>query len=215
MTTKKHTQEQYIALQNAFDYFNKALFKESLPQVMLTLNRQRNTYGYFIANTWTDGREEMAEIALNPDYMMEGEERTDKEVFATLVHEMCHLWQEYDGTAPRRCYHNKDFAYKMESVGLITSNTGKEGGKRTGQRCSHYIQKGGKFEQAFDTMPKELLLPCHTLFAMQGEKRKGIRKQTERVTYFCPICGEQVRGKKGLRLICGDCDEEMRIKLTK
>lgn len=35
----KPTEKQYEALQGAFDYFNEALFKDSLPQVMLTLNR--------------------------------------------------------------------------------------------------------------------------------------------------------------------------------
>ena len=211
----KPTKEQYTTLQNVFDYFNEKLFKDSLPQVMLTLNRERNTFGYFIASLWTDakGVEQWGEIALNPDYILKDGDRDDRDVYSTLVHEMCHLWQEYDGSAPRRCYHNKDFAEKMERVGLITSATGEVGGKRTGQHMTHYIVEGGVFDKAFQEMPQELLIPCHTLFRMQGEKKKKIKKATPKsVTYFCPKCGATVKGKEDTNVICGDCMEKMLVK---
>ena len=216
----KPTKEQYQALQGAFDYFNEKLFKDSLPQVMLTLNRERNTVGYFIPSIWTnqkwpDEKEagKWGEIALNPDYILKDGERTDEDVYATLVHEMCHLWQEYDGSAPRRCYHNKDFAEKMETVGLIPSSDGTPLGKRTGQKMTHYIIEGGVFDKAFQDMPNELLIPCHTLFRMQGEKKKKIKKSAPKnVTYFCPKCGATVKGREDTNVICGDCMEKMLVK---
>lgn len=214
-TTYKPTQEQYKTLQGAFDYFNKALFKNSLPNVMLTLNRERNTFGYFVPSIWTDdkGTENWGEIALNPDYILKDGERTDKHIYSTLVHEMCHLWQEYDGSAPRRCYHNKDFAEKMETVGLITSSDGTPNGKRTGQHVTHYVKEGGAFDKAFQAMPKELLIPCHTLFALHGDNKKKIKKaRAKSVTYFCPKCGATVKGKEGTNVICGDCMEKMLVK---
>ena len=52
----KPTEKQYQVLQDAFDYFNGKLFKDSLPQVMLTLNRERNTFGYYVlASTKSKG----------------------------------------------------------------------------------------------------------------------------------------------------------------
>ena len=46
--------EQYEALQAMFNYFNFKLFKNSLPECVLTLNRERNTYGYFVsAEGWS------------------------------------------------------------------------------------------------------------------------------------------------------------------
>lgn len=214
-TIIRPTQVQYQVLQDAFDYFNQKLFKDSLPQVMLTLNRERNTLGYFVPSIWTDddGVEQWGEIALNPDFILKDGERTDKDVYSTLVHEMCHLWQEYDGSAPRRCYHNKDFAEKMERVGLITSSDGTPNGKRTGQHVTHYIQAGGEFEKAYNDMPDTLRIPCHTLFRLQGEKKKKIKKaRPKSVTYFCPICGATVKGKENMNIICGDCSEQMRVK---
>lgn len=74
----KPTKEQYQALQGAFDYFNEALFKDSLPQVMLTLNRERNTFGYYVPSIWTDekGVVQWGEIALNPGHILKDGERT-------------------------------------------------------------------------------------------------------------------------------------------
>lgn len=203
---RKYTVEQMTAMQGAYDYFNKTLFGSALTQCVLTLNRSRNVYGYFCPAVWTDGGEiKAAEIALNPDFIHNGdEERTIKEVYSTLVHEMVHFWQEMEGTAPRRCYHNKDFSEKMEYVGLMTSNTGKEGGKRTGQNISHYIIPNGAYDKAFAEMPAEYILPFKTCLSMQ-KNRKKVKKAPAKVTYICPICGQKVRGKEGLNIVCGDC----------
>ena len=70
---------------------------------------------------------------------------------------------------------------------------------------------------AFQAMPKELLIPCHTLFALKGEAKKKIKKaRPKTVTYFCPNCGATVKGKEGLHIICGDCsDNELVAMLVK
>jgi hypothetical protein len=57
------------------------------------------------------------------------------------------------GVAPavngiRRNYHNKEWAVKMREVGLIPTDTGQPGGKDTGQKVTHVIEPGGRFEQA-------------------------------------------------------------------
>lgn len=175
----KSTEKQYTALQGAFDYFNEKLFKDSLPQVMLTLNRERNTAGYFIPSIWTnqkwpDEKEagKWGEIALNPDYILKDGKRTDEDVYSTLVHEMCHLWQEYDGSAPRRCYHNKDFAEKMECVGLITSSDGTPLGKRTGQRMTHYIVEGVSLTRHFRTCPTNFLFLVIRFSVCKAKRRR-------------------------------------------
>lgn len=199
------TIEQYTALEYLFYHFNKELFNSRLPSVLLTLSKHNKAKGYFIPKHWSNtAQTEISEIALNPDYFYE---RTAKEITSTLVHEMCHLQQETDGTAPRRCYHNKDFADKMQAVGLITSSTGKEGGKRTGQNMTHYIEAGGKFEQAFEKLNIEkIFLPWQPTSGKEV-KPKAPKKKKEIIKYTCPICNETVKGKKGLNLKCVECDE--------
>ena len=42
-----------------------------------------------------------------------------KELMQTFAHEMCHQWQFHFGNPSRRAYHNKEFAEKMKSIGLL------------------------------------------------------------------------------------------------
>lgn len=41
------TREVYAELQEAFSHFNRALFDNALPACLITLQRERRTYGYF------------------------------------------------------------------------------------------------------------------------------------------------------------------------
>lgn len=44
------TATEYRTLQDAYDYFNEALFNRELPQVLITLQHQSRALGYFSAN---------------------------------------------------------------------------------------------------------------------------------------------------------------------
>lgn len=141
------TSEAYAELQCAFDHFNQALFEGANPACLITLQRERRTMGYFspgrFVNTATG--EAVDEIALNPGYWASC---SIEETLSTLVHEMCHQWQHHFGTPGRRGYHNREWASKMEAIGLMPSSTGQPGGKRTGERMGDYIIEGGAFALA-------------------------------------------------------------------
>ena len=85
------------------------------------------------------------EIALNPKHIIE---RPPEDTLSTLVHEMVHLRQQRFGKPGRGRYHNAEWAGMMSEVGLSRRSTGKPGGKRTGDRVSHYIVAGGPFDRA-------------------------------------------------------------------
>ena len=89
------------------------------------------------------------ELVLNPDGFI-GE--SDKEICSTLVHEQHHVWQHVIGTAPKRGYHDREWAAKMKANGLQPSSTGMVGGRETGQHMDHYVIPGGRFEQAYDKL---------------------------------------------------------------
>jgi hypothetical protein len=119
---------------------------------------------------------------------------------------MAHLWQEHFGKPGRGRYHNKQWAAKMEEIGLIPSHTGEPGGKRTGQSMSHYIQEGGPFQQQW-----KVLAECGFTFDYQDRLTNGpeiVRKL--KVRYACPICSIHVWGKPDLHIICEECGERMR-----
>lgn len=140
------TIEAYDELQQAFDFFKAELFDGELPDCLLTLVREKNTYGYCSYKRF--GRrsgEQVDELAMNPAYFAS---RTIRDTLSTVVHEMVHVWQAAYGKPGRGRYHNVEWGDKMEAIGLMPSNTGKPGGKRTGDQMTHYIIKGGRFDVA-------------------------------------------------------------------
>lgn len=146
MNKLRPTEEAYAELQQAYDFYNSELFGGQLPHCLITFQRQKKTFGYFSKNRFgrRDGTK-TDEIALNPEYFAVV---PVIEVLQTMVHEMTHLWQEHCGKPSRSCYHNSEWANKMEAIGLMPSDTGLPGGKRVGQSIADYTIPGGRFEEA-------------------------------------------------------------------
>lgn len=141
------TTETYAELQRAYEFFNRELFNNELPSCLITLQRERRTHGYFSSQKFVhrESREVVDEIAMNPSYFSI---RTIASTLSTLVHEMVHQHQYHFGKAGRRGYHNKEWAFHMERIGLIPSDTGEAGGKKTGESMDHYIADAGPFAVA-------------------------------------------------------------------
>lgn len=133
-------------LQQAYDHFNAALFAGELPVCLITLQRQANCHGYFSPTRFAHrGGGYTDEIAMNPEYFANF---PMIETLQTLVHEMAHLWQFHFGQPGRRAYHNREWATRMEAIGLMPSSTGKPGGAKTGERMADYPIAGGPFVAA-------------------------------------------------------------------
>lgn len=140
------TTETYGELQAAYDLFNAELFGGKLPNSLITLQRERKSYGYFSAERFQkrDGTK-TDEIAMNPLYFAVV---PLVEIMQTLAHEMHHLWQFHFGTPGRGRYHNAEWSDKMKDSGLMPSSTGKPGGKTTGDSMADYPIEGGRFLKA-------------------------------------------------------------------
>ena len=220
------TEQQFDALNKAYQYFNRELFDGQLAGCILNFSRKKGTHGFMAPGRWRRvGEQEYTthEISLTPYTLY----REPILVFSTLVHEQAHLWQWDFATPSRSGYHNKEWADKMEEIGLMPSDTGQPGGKKTGQHMTHYIIEGGKYEQAFRAMPQEYTLPFTSLDGdlmqtlLTGTVATGKPgepeptrvvspgKSKEKTKYTCPGCGVNVWGKPGLNLKCGDCNETL------
>jgi predicted SprT family Zn-dependent metalloprotease len=198
------TGTQFAAYEGMFKFLNRRLFSGKLPPVLLNFSRLAKTYGFFAPSRWQKGATKSAEvrheISLNPAWLRS---RPAIEVASTLAHEMAHLWQQENGKPSRRGYHNAEWAATMDQIGLVPSSTGQPGGKRVGQRVSHYIAPGGPFAVAFREMPRKFLLPwtCD-----EPEKAKKEKKAKNKVKYTCPECSANVWGKPGLAIACLECE---------
>lgn len=231
----KPTETAYDELQAAYDYFNENLFDNELPDCLITLQREKKTYGYFSAERFVsrDG-DKTDEIAMNPAYFAVC---PPEEVMQTLVHEMVHLWQYHFGKPGRRGYHNKEWANKMESIGLMPSSTGQPGGDKTGDKMADYIIEGSVFDELCqslltgdfriswaDKFPARERLQAAMENGTVSEMAEELaawgvevsdngeliidlpKSKPTRTKFTCPECGVNVWGKPSLNLICGDCD---------
>jgi ribosomal protein S27AE len=195
---------EYGTLEDAYSFFNDALFEGQLPHVLITLHRHPRARGYFSPKGFqrrNTGGKYVHEVALNPDSFVD---RTDEEILSTLGHEMNHVWQHEYGFPGRGRYHNREWAAKMFAIGLMPSSTGKPGGVVTGDRVSHYIIEGGPFSRACREF-----LETHQLVWESAAARKelGERKIT-REKFTCPNCHQNAWAKPGARLLCGFCYQE-------
>jgi len=175
------TQNFYGRLQRAYTFFNERLFKNELPHALITAQREKNTMGYFAPERWASPNGHKAhEIALNPAYFAH---HALIEIFQTLVHEQCHLWQhEFGQHKSRRGYHNKEWAEKMQALGLTPSSTGMEGGRITGQKMSDFPTPGGRFlTVCHDLMTSGFQLPWVDRFGAPSQACQ-IRQHAEAVS---------------------------------
>lgn len=233
MQTVNPNSDVHDQLKNAVDYFNRVLFNGELPEVVIRLQRHLGSSGCFFPSRWLDQEGRSAhQISLNPYFFAK---RPLQDIFQTLVHQMCHLWQAEFGKPSRSGYHNLEWARKMQSIGLTPTSTGKPGGKLVGQRlmdyvepegafrtaCIAYIEDGGRWtwlDRDCEQLPpaphppdsngpiQRLDTPLHTLFTGFSPVYEA-DTQKLKTKYECPGCGAIVWGKIGLKVACRPCQK--------
>jgi predicted SprT family Zn-dependent metalloprotease len=218
------TQETSAQLQALYDYLKSTLIENKLrncsmlPDCLITYQRRSRSYGYFVPDRFgrKDGQR-TDEIALNPKHFGE---QTLEEVISTMAHEMVHLWQHHFGEKKpaRLSYHNKEWADAMEAIGLIPSDTGTEGGKRTGDSMSHYILPGGAFALAverllatgFEITWREVAPELVGAGERGGEEDGGGSLSGKRTKFACPRDGcQNAWAKPSASLMCAIHREKM------
>ncbi len=228
------TETAYDELQIAYNHFNEQLFGGGLPNCLITLQREKRTYGYFSAKRFVNKTGDTTdEIAMNPSYFAGC---PIEEIMQTLCHEMAHLWQFHFGNPGRGRYHNKEWAKKMESIGLMPSSTGKEGGAKTGDCMADYIIPGGDFEKCCnDLLTSDFRISWADRFVAKERIETAISEGTiedmteelsewgvditnsegeivlpeskpTRTKYTCPNCKTNIWGKASINVLCGDCN---------
>lgn len=225
------TAQVYAEFQTAYVAFNVRLFEGALPDCIITLQRRdKRSYGYYSPKRFghrTQADVTTDEIALNPLRF-----KTDGplEALQTLAHEMAHLWQQHYGNPGRECYHNREWADKMESIGLMPSSTGRPGGAKTGQKMGDYAIEGGQFLSVANELlagpfalawydrAEEILAaaagPTAIVSAtgvLLGIEPAPGAKPKSKVKFQCTQCKARAWGKPTLRIKCGEHNVPMEV----
>ena len=200
------TAKNFKALTDAHRYFNETLFGDKLPEAMFSFSANPHSRGHYAPDRWAHGKALLDEIAINGNSLSL---RSDMEVLSTLVHEMCHQWQAHFGKPSRGAYHNRQWADKMKAVGLQSTDTGKPGGKETGQKMTHYINAG----EPFDCCANDFIKDGFVLeYSRRSDALKaGTPKSGKRIKYQCPVCKIAVWGKPDLSLLCLDDERQLML----
>jgi hypothetical protein len=190
------SEQVYGPLDVLFRFMNGRAFDGKLPPCLTTVRAKGTGYGFYAPGRIAEvgGTKIIAEIALNPKYFCT---EPIREAAGTFVHEMCHHWQSCHGKPGRGRYHNLQFAQKMREVGLEPSDTGKPGGKPTGDHVSHYIIEGGLFAVAFAELEATgwtIGWGDRSASAPGGEDGAAEGAKPTREKYVCSCCGAQVLG---------------------
>jgi predicted SprT family Zn-dependent metalloprotease len=197
---------EYAMLQSAYDFFNAKFFDSRLPKVFFTIDwHNKKSNGYFCPHKLvnkedTETKSTASVIALNPDHLA----REVYEILATLVHEMCHVWEfeefikdPYKLTS----YHSKRFEKKLSECNLkaVINN-------KSRSSCSTVIPDDGIFKGIADEYlkTKEFLSIASTNAIKTEAKKKA--KAKNKTKYVCTGCKTNIWGKAGLNLHCNECD---------
>ncbi|MGE0284100.1 MAG: sprT domain-containing protein [Rhizobiaceae bacterium] len=211
------TAEAYAFWQGAFSFFNERLFHGVLSNSLITLSNRPRALGYFCPRAFEDRDGAVAhQIAMNPTWF---EACGDVGSLSVLVHEMQHQWREDHGPLNRKGskgrggYHDLVWADAMERAGLMPSDTGQPGGKRTGFRVSHYIVENGPFDRVCrellgagyrvnwrDTRIKRPPSPFERGPAMPP----AISKST-RTRFVCSTCPQKLWAAASAQFSCRKC----------
>ena len=195
-------------LNSIFDLLNAKYFESALSRPIITIQSTPKAYGHYtLYDAWSvDGEQGMREINIGAGTLA----RPIENVVATLLHEMCHYWNDRNGVkdcSRGNTYHNKNFKATAEARDLL---------------IEHHPTYGWSITSPSDTLLEfcvennltEIRL-CRnditsiatgvsgthagTFVGTTGRKPSSTRK------YICPCCGMSVRATREVHIACLDC----------
>lgn len=208
-------------LEKMFRALNRDFFPgEEVQEPIITVQSTPRAYGHVsVCDTWLCKGEGRKELNISADWL----ERPIENVAATMLHEMVHIYNMEHGV--KDCsrggtYHNKHFKAEAERRGLVIEYDSKIGWSVTSpsDKLLDYI-----IEQGWTEIRIGRRLDLGALIGI-GESKAGNggtaptnegekRKPSSTRKYACPKCKNSVRATKAVNILCGDCMEQMILKV--
>ena len=195
-------------LEELFQKFNDKFYAGKLEQPIITVSPDTTggAYGWCTAwKAWKDDVESSAdegyyEINLCAEHL----NRPFEQICGTLLHEMVHLYNLYEGvqdTSRGGTYHNKRFKLEAEQRGLHIEKSDKYGWTITTLNDEGKAFVDGLNHDMFDFF-RTPIPPAMKRSSGKSSSRK----------YVCPCCGTIIRATKEVRVVCWDCDTEFGLE---
>ena len=190
-------------LEKLFSKLNKDLFEDKLPLPIITIQsrgKRKGVLGWFTTyKAWENGIGGRYEINIVAEHL----DRPYLEIAGTMLHEMCHLYNEINkiqDCSRGGTYHNQKFKDTAEKHMLIVEHSSKYGFAHT--------KPNKDFEKLFSKYYQYDFCFRKTKEKLSG----GNSTKTKSYKHFCECCGNIARTTKVIKLICGECNKPMIIE---
>ena len=195
-------------LEKAINFLNHNLFEGKLSKIKVTIqadnSKKSSTYGWASCSRWINGQKFAHELNMTANSL----KRPFSEIWITLVHELIHIYafcmgDENGATSRQGRYHGAKFKELCDKFYLIT-----EKDETIGYITPH--QKMMKEQKELcDKFKKQNKYNYAQLFKYQRYQEVVEVKPRKSTTskYFCSCCEIEFTAKKGLKLICANCNK--------
>lgn len=211
---------QVEKLEILFDYFNEKLFGDyfqTRPVITIQSSGRRRSLGWCtVGKIWEeDGGSTFHEINISAEHLGSGIEP----VAATLLHEMCHLYNLFEtgvaDTNAKTQYHSLAFKRVAEGVGLIVEKVGRYGYAHTSlsDKLRDLIKKS-EIQDVFNIRRMNMTSTTPT------KKRKpkpttsipGVDPNMDAYALICPKCQNAVITFNADGVYCSKCSVAYELK---
>lgn len=188
-------------LEKAFDCLNQDLFNGLLPKPVITISPTKKAYGHYTCyDAWSVLSEPKREINIS-SYTTD---KPIKEVVSTLVHEMCHMYNDLilqrNDCSNNGRYHNKLFKSTAESHWLEVEKSSKYGWciTKPTKELTNWINNQHWLQD----------IQMYKKMRTEEEERKKKPKKQFTYHYKC-ICGNECKSINNIMVICTKCNSPM------
>lgn len=193
-------------LEQGFNTLNRIYFDNILPKAVITIQSAPKSYGYItVQKVWHNSEDSYYEINISAEHLA----RPIEAVFATLMHEMVHLYcmvnkiQDVSGGGR---YHNKNYKKQAEIRDLIIEYAKYIGYSKTSasEKFVDKLKENGLYTNIdyCRATGNSLIVPPT---GGDSDDFSNTKKKSSTRKYICDGCGTNIRATKNVNIICADC----------
>jgi len=196
-----------LELRKLFKGLNQLKFNNELEEPIITIQTPKKAQSMGHCSTtkvWKNKQSEATFYEINISSLFLN--RPIVEIATTMLHEMVHLYNAVNNvkdTSNGFYYHNKKFKQEAESRGLSIEHA-----EKIGWSVSTATEETIEQVESLDIDEDSFSYFKVSSTTKEGEDGKDKKPRKKANKYKCPKCGEEVKSKNPVHIICKDDDCE-------